>query len=337
MLQLANNTPFAAALNLLPDADAVDTLYVIIKATYTLWPAPAVAAEQQPLRAADEYWGEPGASSLKYAGEFHLAKPATDVVLVGSAHAPGGRAVDELDTALVVGGLRKVVHVVGERQWTGRAVGPALSAVTPFVQMALTYERAFGGTHVIDADKGKVKTVAENPVGQGFRARQRREEIAGQLAPNLIDPDDEERPAGYGFIAPNWRPRLDHAGTYDDAWQRQRAPYLPQDFDARYFNAAHPDLIAAEYLTGGENVVLLNLSPRGRLQFDLPRCAFAVTVRLDGADEKPEIHLETVLLEPDDDRLTMLWRAAVPCDKKALKVEQVTVEAGDLGQEGKVA
>jgi hypothetical protein len=36
--------------------------------------------------------------------------------------------------------------------------------------------------------------------------------------------------------------------------------------------------------------------------------------------------LETVLIEPEDDRLCLTWRAAVPCDKAALKVRSVTIE-----------
>lgn len=337
MLQLANKTPFVATLNLLPDADGVDTLFVVIKATFALHPTVAVGEEQQPLHAADTFWGEPGVSSLKYCAEFHLAKPATDVALVGSAHAPRGRPVDELETALTVGSLRKIIHVMGDRQWTGRAVGPATSSRKPFKKMPLIYERAYGGTHVIDADKGKIRTVPENPVGQGFRARQRRQEINGQLAPNLIDPENEERPACYGFMAPTWKPRVDFAGTYDAAWGKKRAPYLPKDFDARFFNAAHPDLIADGYLRGGEPVRLLNLSPRGRLQFPLPRCTFDLTVRLDGHNEQPVPNLETVLFEPDDERMTMLWRAAVPCDKKALKVEKVDIRLGELVLDGRRA
>ncbi len=335
MLQLANKTPFQVTMNLFPDTDGVDTVFVVIKATFTLGPSLVVAPEQQPFHAADVFWGEPGASSLRYSADFHLAKPATDVALVGSAHAPGGRPADEVDTALVVGEMRKVVRVVGDRQYTGRAVGSATTAKQPFTRMPLVWERAYGGTHVIDAEKGKIKAVEENPVGQGFRARQRRQEISGQLAPNLADSKDEETPACYGFVAPSWQPRVAFAGTYDDAWQKSRAPFLPQDFDPRFFNAAHPDLIASGYLTGGEQVVLLNLSPHGRLQCTLPRCTFDVTIRVDGSDETPTPNLETVLLEPDDERLTMLWRAGVPCDKKALKVETLHVALADMQLDGR--
>lgn len=337
MLQLANTTPFAAILSLLPDADGIDTVFVVVKATFTLGPQITVAAEQLPVLAADAFWGEPGESSLRYAAELHLAKPATDIALVGSAHAPQGRPVDQMDTLVSVGAVRKAVRVVAERPWTGSAMGSAKGPARPFTTMPLVYERAFGGVHVIDEAKGKVMAVQENPVGAGFRARQRRQELKGQLAPCLLDPRDEERPAGYGFIAPSWKPRLDFAGTYDEAWERRRAPFLPEDFDARFFNAAHPDLIADGYLVGGEEVNLVGVSPRGLLSFGLPRCSFDMTARVAGRVEQPALNLETVLFEPDDERLTMLWRAAIPCDKQALQVEQVEVALSDLANVVEVA
>ena len=40
---------------------------------------------------------------------------------------------------------------------------------------------------------------------------------------------------------------------------------------------------------------------------------------------QPKLSLETVLIEPNDKRLSMVWRAEVQCDKKVLKVEQVTL------------
>jgi len=46
-------------------------------------------------------------------------------------------------------------------------------------------------------------------------------------------------------------------------------------------------LVAAETVNI-EPVILLNVSPRGRLSFALPRCTFDITVRVDGGEEKPE-------------------------------------------------
>ena len=39
---------------------------------------------------------------------------------------------------------------------------------------------------------------------------------------------DRYVPQGFGFIAPHWEPRVGFAGTYDEAWQKNRAPHLPK-------------------------------------------------------------------------------------------------------------
>ncbi len=88
--------------------------------------------------------------------------------------------------------------------------------------------------------------------------------------------------------------------------------------------------MADGYLQGGEPVEAINLSANGPLRFALPVCSFSLNVRLAGAIQEPQLNLETVLLEPDEERLCMLWRAALPCDKQALKVEEIDVGLLDL-------
>jgi hypothetical protein len=39
----------------------------------------------------------------------------------------------------------------------------------------------------------------------------------------------------------------------------------------------------------------------------------------------PEFNLETLLLEPNQLRFSMVWRAAMPCDKKMLKISEVKI------------
>ncbi len=334
MLQLKDETPFCSALALLADPEGIDTLYVATKATFRLGKQVRIAPQQVQLVLADEFWGEPGESSLKYAGEVHLSKPSTDVALVGSAHAPNGQPVDELDVFFSVGPVHKTVRVVGDREWTGSLMGPAMSDVQPFTSMPLVWERAFGGVHVASEEKGKVYVVGANPVGQGVRSQRRRTELKGQLAPNLLDRNQPKRPASLGFVAASWEPRIAYAGTYDESWQKKRAPYLPLDFDSRFFNAAHPDLICPGYLQGGESVVLENLSSTQLMQFELPTVGLDVTARVAGRVETPVANLETVLFEPDELRFTMLWRAALACDKEALEVEEITIAPNEAIVDG---
>lgn len=329
MLQLKNTTPFAPAIAVFPNEHGIDTLYVMIKASFKLTPTLTLAEQQVPPTQADVYWGEPGLSSLKYASEMHLSKPGTDVVLVGQAWAPSNRHVPALDVRLAVADKQKLVRVFGDRRWRNGAS----TAPEPFQSMPLVYERAYGGIHVPDPRSDKILAEERNPIGVGFAGKRKPEEFNGLPLPNLEDPrallqrpGDLGIPAGFGFIAASWLPRRQYVGTYDAAWQKGRAPYLPEDFDARFFHAAHPDLTFNRYLSGGEPVQLDYLSPHGPLHFILPRCEFSVRVRIAGRIESPPLNLETVLIEPDENRLCLSWRAALPCDKQTLKVEEVIIE-----------
>lgn len=343
MLQLKNSSPFVAQIAVLPDVRGIDTLYVTVKATFAMGGRLEVADPQPPVLLADEYWGEPGVSSLKYASDVHLTKPSTDVVLVGQAHAPGRKPVAQLDVSLAVGKRKKVVRVFGDREWRpGILIAPAsMTKPAPFKTMPLVYERAFGGLHEIEGKKPEILFEPRNPVGSGFAGKRKGDELKGLPLPNLEDPadlvggtKDQPAPAGFGFVAPAWEPRKSFAGTYDAAWLKQRAPYLPKDFNPRFFNTAHPDLVLDRYLTGGERVEAVNVTPHGVLNFRLPVCELQATVRVAGREEKPVLNLETVLIEPDDALLSMVWRGAVPCDKRVLKVEEILVELGRLDLDG---
>lgn len=329
MLQVENQTPFVPAMFVFPDPEGVDTLYVALKATFTIGDGTLrVAEEQVPLAPADVHFGEPGKSSLKYASEAHLSKPATDVAVVGAAHAPGGKPVPYFGVSLSVGRLKKIIHVFGDRVWKAGTFRTAPSEPEPTASVPLVWERAYGGQ--ADLGGGKIAFEPRNPVGCGFLGKRRARELDGTPVPNLEHPaqplksaGDHPPPAGLGFVAPSWQPRAAFAGTYDEAWQKGRAPYLPEDFDPRFFHAAPPDQIYPGYLKGGEPVELMNLSPTGRQRFTLPVCDVDAEVNVDGAVQRPPLAIETLLLEPDQERFSLLWRGAMPCDKRVLKVRKI--------------
>jgi len=333
VLQLKNNSPFEPAISLFPNEKGVDTLYVVVKATFNLSPSLSIAEQQIPPTLADEHWGDPGSSSIKYASDIHLTKPSTDVVLVGRAWVPQNQQATQLDVQLAVAEKQKVLRIFGNRSWKNGAI----SSPQPFQSMPIVYEYAFGGKHQIDPDKEEMLAETRNPIGRGFRGKRNTQELEDMPLPNVEDPQclvasvgDKARPAGFAFVSPAWLPRRPFAGTYDKTWQKQRAPYLPEDFNPRFFNMAHPDFTFDRYLQGGEPVALDNLSQYGPMRFTLPVCRLEARVKVAGQTETPPLNLETVLIEPEFNRVCMTWRGAVPCDKKALKVEQIDVNLLDL-------
>lgn len=333
MLQFKNETPFAGTILLLPDPDGVDSLYTVIKATFAINGAVAVASEQVPITLAAEHLGEPDASSILRPSDVSLMKPGTDVLLMGHAYAPGGRPTTSMDVSLSVGHLQKTVRVIGDRQWHER-VGFSMTSPQPFDAMPLVWERAFGGTIKI-ADE--VTAEDRNPIGAGFWVDGGDAPLEGLPLPNLEDPaelisswDDRPTPACFAPLAAHWQPRRSFAGTYDEEWQQSRAPYLPADFDPQFFQLAPADLIAEDYLSGGERVDVEGATPGGRLSFRLPIVQLTTSYLVDGNTEQRTPVLDTVILEPDLDRFQLVWRVVLPCDKKALRVSAVRASVSRL-------
>lgn len=326
MLQLKNNTPFTAGFAFFPDAQGIDTLYVMVKATFLIGSQWTLAEEQIPLYQGDEYWGEPGASSLKNPGEYHIGKPATDILMYGLACSSNNRPVRHMDVGLEVGGLQKIVRIFGDRYWRNQKI----SQPDPFVNMPLVYERAFGGLG--QSSEQEHELPLHNPVGKGFVADRAISEIEGLPLPNLESPaalirhwQDTPAPVSFGPIAPNWYPRAGLGGTYDEQWQNERAPYLPEDFNPEFLNVAPPDQIYSGFLKGGENVRIIGMHPDGDFQFNLPYVNLSGKAIVKGESLSASFYVETLSLYPNQRQIALTWRAAIPCDKRMLNIEQITV------------
>src|ERR1700741_5073806 len=117
MLQLVNQKPFTATMAIFPSVAAVDTLYIVVKATVKLQPRLALAAKQRPPTLADEYQGDPARTSLKAVSDLHIGKPGTDVLVTGHAQAPNGRPTPEMLVSVAVAERQKTIRVCGDRVW----------------------------------------------------------------------------------------------------------------------------------------------------------------------------------------------------------------------------
>lgn len=332
MLEIKNRTPFAAAIVPGLDKEGRDTVTVVVKGTFDLGSRTALAPsdKQVPMVHAETFHGEPGISSIKYEADACPAKKGTDVVLVG--HACSIRPVAALDVSLAVGPVRKIVHVTGDRVWFRSLGGVAISDPIAWSRMPLVYERAFGGSDRAVEDEAARPRDPRNPIGVGFTSAAAPERIEGVRLPNLEDPESRiatpaDRPpiAGFGFLGRDWLPRRAFAGTYDDAWQAERFPFLPADFDERFFNGAPPGLTSARPLKGGEAVHITNVTDAGEIGFRLPSAApgIGLSIRRVVTDHVPA--LDTVLIEPDQRRVVLTWRLTVPCPRSFLYIDHVRV------------
>lgn len=321
MLELQNRTPYAAALVPGLDKTGLETLTVVVKGTF-LWTPGQIEVSPtlpQPILFADVFYGEPKTSSVRYEADTAPAKPGTDVVLVG--HACSKRGASELDVMLTAGPVAGVARVFGERVWY-RVLGAwKASDPVPFTRMPLVYERAFGG-----------EEEPRNPVGTGILSKRNESGAEEIRLPNVEDPraliknpGERPMPMGFGFVSRAWAPRRGYAGTYDEAWRRERFPFLPDDFDGRFFDAASANLTTQECLRGGEPVVVTNVLEDGEFRFHVPKRLLGAMISMKGKPTSYVLNLATLLMEPDESRVSLTWRVTVPCPRSFLYIDFVRI------------
>ena len=333
MWEVKNFTPYLAERAWVRDRNGADTWIVVVKATFTITAEGAleVAEEQAPVELTPVYTGDAGKSSLLSESDVEYPKPGTDILLGGHAYAPRGEPCRSVEVTMKAGPIHKRLRVHGDRRWEWDLTGPVMSPAEPFIQVPLVYERAFGGVDV--TDDGKVLGwERQNPVGTGYASIKSR--LSGKLAPNIEYVDEpvtsdkrQMRPGGFGPIARDWTPRVQRAGTFDDAWMKSRMPLFPLDFDDRFFHCAPDDQQVPGYLRGGETVELTNLSANGYLSFQLPRATFRFTTFIGSATVEHRADLSTVLIEPAIPRVIVLWKTAVPCHGKDHKLRHTEIRA----------
>jgi hypothetical protein len=137
-------------------------------------------------------------------------------------------------------------------------------------------------------------------------------------------------PAGLSALGRAWTPRLQRAGTYDDAWQKERWPHLPGDFDFAYWNAAQDDQQLAE-LPSDAHIELINLiapehAPGGILRLKLPGHRAFTTLRVsNSAAMSLDMDIDTVLIDTEALRIDVVWRTAFP-RTLAIRIAEVGFE-----------
>lgn len=206
----------------------------------------ALAEQPLPLDTTDEPL--PPGYDPSWRGEIDGApfKAATDVVVFGKAHAPGGTChTMQVEVGLPDLGRTIRLQVTGDRHCTYRPHAvPAVSAPEPFETMPLDYNRAYGGVdpevdfpappfdgaEALGMLMMPAGAYPRNPVGVGFATSNRPELIDGLRLPNIeradqpLRPDriicpgmamwhQQPMPAGLGWVDPGWFPRCVFGGA----------------------------------------------------------------------------------------------------------------------------
>jgi hypothetical protein len=334
-MELINSTRMIAGYTMGLERSGREVLVIVVKGTFRIPAEPGARLqlheEQLPLATSDTYWGEPGLSALKYEADFPPRKLKCDVLLHGTAYAPQGRPVERVAVGLKVGEWSKSFNVVGDRLWIA-AGGLRATSPQPFLQQPISYDFAFGGVDQHHEDPAEHGAFMPNPSGRGYHRHLRSEWLDGSPLPNteepghaVTHPDGSYRPMSFGPIGRHWEPRYRYAGTYDQAWREKVFPFLPADFDERYYQSA-PEDQQIPLPVGEQTVSLVNVTPDGIREFTLPHFDAPITIfPRRGAREDGRASVDTIMIEPDLERVTMAWRLARPLKRNMLEVAQVLV------------
>lgn len=292
-----------------------------------------VAPTQVPFFYSDVMFDDEDSQTVKFESDVIPFKPATDIVVTGHAYSPDDEEITSFDAGVQVGDVGKKVRVFGDRVWEQEEKFQRVYRISkpePVEKVELRYEKAFGGSSPDNSSYA-----SRNVVGTGYLPESVQEGIDKTVLPNLECPDslirkwhDTPEPAGLGFYPRNSEPRLSCMGTYDENWRKNISPGLPEDFDYGFFNGAHPDLQAKDYLQGDESVELLNLTEYGDVSFNLPGMKPECHIKYRYSEDENQISLslDTLCFMTDENKFYMVWRGLAPIKTMAgMEIEKIRV------------
>lgn len=311
-------------------------LVVVVKGTFDFPATPGGPVQksykQVPLVFADTYVGEAGYSATFWETDFAFRKPRCDVIANGCAYAPGGRPAERVPVGIKVGSWSKLFEVVGHREW--RAIGPVFTttAPQPFLKLPISYDVAWGGVDRLDPEDKLPASYKHNPVGTGWSRTKNQRLIPGLRLPNtqavgedIRSPFGDYKPMSFGPMGRGWPGRIEHGGTYDDNWANNIFPFLPPDFDERYFQTAPADQ-QIDKLHSGEEVQLVNLTPRGRESFRLPNVNLPVTLFRNGSQIfEGTLFPDTILFDLESRCFSLVWRVSQRIHRNILEFSECWV------------
>ncbi|BBU95317.1 DUF2169 domain-containing protein [Providencia rettgeri] len=315
-MELINNAKHTTAkATVMIDKAGFEYLVVVMKASYHLPDDNQLARPIIPPKAlayTDTYTGEVGTSVPLYDADFVLRKHKCDVIFNANAFAPNAEPTQHLMVSVQVGEMKKSLSVIGYRQWQQGTEHYTAGDVTPFTTVPLHYGFAFGGQYHF---QDEMISHSINPLGRGYFSLEKPngEMMMPQLEnpKELVDaPDNDVKPIALSVLPRHYGERVKYAGTFDDKWRNETAPFLPDDFDECYFQSV-PDDQQIDFPVGNEVITLTNIHPtRPEIHFKLPRLN-NIPVRLYQRDGEVVLltpKVDTLYFEPEKNCFSVIWR-----------------------------
>lgn len=299
------------------DAERVAAYHFVVKRSYrmvhegTLEQLPNAS----PLVTADTYYDGKGpmTAPLRCPSELVPPKPACDVVVHGHARAPGGEAT-EVICGVSVADHHKRARVVGDR-YAWRAAGRTrFSPPRTFSAMPLRWELAYGG---VDTSGAAPMVFAANPLGCGYWAAGGVPEAPPQWTGFRPPPHAPRRYA----VLPNFLPESPWPGPEQMLIEAEQTDAVPDPvgfgWRSRHWHGVEGLNLApagqiVPFPHPGDWLRLENLHPTHRqLALQLPADPPRLYWNAGWGREPVKLSLDTVSLEPDLDRVDLVWRGTM--------------------------
>ncbi|MCL1961068.1 MAG: DUF2169 domain-containing protein [Desulfovibrionaceae bacterium] len=285
--------------------------------------------------------GREGQAWLRYESDLVPPKPRFDLIINAWVQRKG-RTFFELPGAVDFQGQRLLsLNAFAPRIWGSGVLSPIIKAAkAPVAKVPAFNVFAFGGpaNRAVAAGSGAQKPVAErkhwpaNQDGMGYCTEAMG--VAGVALPWLETPgrpirqwNDRPPVAALGHASRADQPRRALQGTVN-----KESSALPADFDPRYYNAAPPELQLLQRPRPGDKVELLNLSRDGHCAFGFPSVTLqAMGEERGGRRHAPApLHWDTLLIEPEEDRACLVWRAQLADPGRKLAGFTLMIEPGPM-------
>jgi hypothetical protein len=170
-----------------------------------------------------------------------------------------------------------------------------------------------------------------NLVGVGFHLNGDKRTVVGTALPNIEKTEDrmqnwsdKPEPIGFGPVGRGWQPRISFAGTYNQQWMDETLPFVPEDFDDRYFQSAPLDQQLRD-LSAGAMFRCQNMSEGSQFIARLPLLHVPVRFLFEDRIESMTVSPDTLILEPSFKRVILLGRTSVRLPRKFTVLREIQV------------
>jgi hypothetical protein len=316
-MRLVKDTAMEVAWQVWQARPPTPAVTVVIKATMDIPErGECTLAVVQALPTGDVHHEDDAERTVWYPSDFAPVKSRAEWMLTGSCFAPRGVPTEAVWAAAQVGPSYKRLVVVGDREYEPGLFG-GITSPRKFVEHAA----------VLGAQLWWRQAQAEPG---GVRDGQARGRWPERGCPA------QYREAGRSHLRETRSPRaIRHVpGSHHVArahqegglvWQAlaelQRYPYLAEDIDWTFFNAAPPDQQLQGFFRGDEVIALLNLHPKfGSVDAKLPGLRPAAFLRtgLSGTLRALAPQLDTIVIDADAGQLHCVWRAVTEVSSEDL-------------------